>query len=259
VATKSKDEFGDRIKAHESTCTSNKLDRNLPVYLRLDGRSFSKLTKPFDRPHDPKFAWAMADTAKRTMAEFHADIGYCQSDEISLGWFPLSEEASPLFDYKIFKLTSVIASFASVVLYQNLIRLGGVYKDRAMKMLPHLDARVFNVPSNVELMNAFVWREHDALKNNVQLLARYNIGHKVMQGLPNVEVKKLLKDKGIDFESLPSWRRNGTWFIRKGVNVNTPNGPVIRKKIMKFKNVPSTTAEKLIVYGAIDPSYVPEG
>lgn len=255
MVTRSKDEFGDRIKAHEATCTSNKLDRNLPVYLRLDGRSFSKLTKPFDRPHDPKFAWAMSDTAKRVMAEFHADIGYCQSDEISLGWFPLNEEESPLFDYKIFKLTSVIASFASVVLYQNLIRLGGVYKERAEKMLPHMDARVFNVPSNVELINAFVWREHDALKNNVQLLARYNIGHKTMQGLPNSEVKELLRAKGIDFETLPNWRRNGTWFIRKGIPVNTPNGSVLRKKIVKFKEIPSTTAEKLIVYGGVDKIY----
>lgn len=252
---KSKDDFGDRIKGYESVCTSNKLDRNLPVYLRLDGRSFSKLTKPFDRPHDPKFAWAMADTAKRVMAEFHAEICYVQSDEISLGWFPLNEESSPLFDYKIFKLTSVIASFASVVLYQNLVRLGGIYKDRAIKMLPHMDARVFNVPSNVELVNAFVWREHDALKNNVQLLARYNIGHKTMQGLPNNEVKELLRSKGIDFEKLPNWKRNGTWFIRKGMPINTPNGNVLRKKIVKFKDVPSTTAEKLIVYGGVDQIY----
>lgn len=253
----SKDEFGDRIKGFESVCTSNKLNRDLPVYLRLDGRSFSKLTKPFQRPHDPKFAWAMADTAKKVMAEFHADIGYCQSDEISLGWLPLSEEESPIFDYKVFKLTSVVASFASIVLYQNLIKLGGLYAERAKNMLPHMDARVFNVPSNLELINAFVWREHDALKNNVQLLARYNIGHKIMQGKPNSEVKQMLLEKGIDFDLLPNWRRNGVWFIRKGIPVSTPNGNVMRKKIVKFRDVPSTTAEKLIVYGAIDPSYIP--
>lgn len=251
----SKDTFGDRIKSFEATCTETKLDRNLPVYLRLDGRSFSKLTKPFDRPHDPKFAWAMADTAKKVMAEFHSDIGYCQSDEISLGWFPLTEEETPIFDYKVFKLTSVIAAYASVGLYQNLIKLGGVYKERAMNMLPHMDARVFNVPSNVELINAFVWREHDALKNNVQLLARYNIGHKTMQGKPNSEVKQLLLGKGIDFDNLPNWKRSGTWFIRKGIMISTPNGDVIRKKIVKFKDVPPTTAEKLIVYGGIDQIY----
>jgi tRNA(His) guanylyltransferase len=252
----SKDIFGDRMKEHEASCTSTRLDRNLPVYLRLDGRSFSKLTKPFQRPHDPKFAWAMSDTAKKVMAEFHADIAYFQSDEISLGWFPLNEAESPIFDYKIFKLTSVIAAFASVVLYQNLIKLGGLYAERAMKMIPHLDARVFNVPSNLELINSFVWREHDALKNNVQLLARYNIGHKTMQGRPNSEVKQMLLEKGIDFDQLPNWRRSGTWFIRKGMNVSTPNGDVIRKKIVKFRDIPSTTAEKLIVYGGMEQIYV---
>lgn len=250
-----KDEFGTRIKGYESVTTSTKLDRNQPVYVRLDGRSFSKLTKPFNRPHDPKFAWAMMDTARKCMAEFHADIGYCQSDEISLGWFPLEEESSPIFDYKVFKLTSVMASFASVVLYQNLIRLGGIYAERAKYMVPHMDARVFNVPNNVELINSFVWREHDALKNNVQLLARYNIGHKTMQGRPNSEVKEMLKATGIDFELLPDWKWNGSWFIRRGVNVNTPNGMVVRKRIVRFKNIPHTTPEKMIVYGAIDKIY----
>lgn len=250
--TKTKDEFGDRIKSYELTTTSNKLNRSQPVYLRLDGRSFSKLTKPFNRPHDPKFAWAMLDTAKKVMAEFHADIGYTQSDEISLGWFPLPEESSPIFDYKMFKLTSVISSYASVVLYQNLCKLGGIYKTRAMNMIPHMDARVFNVPSDIELINAFVWREHDALKNNVQLLARYNIGHNKVQGVPNIQVLSMLLDQGIDFTTLPSWKRNGNWLIRKGVNVETPNGAVIRKKISRFKTVPSTTTEKLFAYGGVE-------
>ena len=254
----SKDLFGDRIKGYEAECTSQKLDKSLPVYLRLDGRSFSKLTKPFQRPHDPKFAWAMLNTAKRLMAEFHADVCYTQSDEISLGWFPVAEESSPLFDYKVFKLTSVIASFGSVILFQNLIKLGGMYAERAMKMVPHLDARVFNVPSNLELINAVVWREHDALKNNVQLLARYSIGHKVMQGLPNSEVKKKLLAAGIDFETLPEWRTRGNWLIRRGIDIETPNGKAIRRKVMRFKNVPKDTASKFIVYGGIEEIIIDE-
>lgn len=252
---KSNDDFGDRIKGFESACTDVKLDKNKPVYLRLDGRSFSKFTKPFKRPHDPKLAWAMMDTTRKVMAEFHADIGYTQSDEISLGWFPLAEESSPIFDYKVFKLTSIIASYASVVLYQNLIKLGGVYKERAIKMIPHLDARVFNVPSDVELINAIVWREHDALKNNVQLLARYNIGHSKVQGVPNSKVKEMLLNVGIDFSKLPDWKRNGIWMIRKGVNIDTPNGSVVRRRISRFKDIPSTTTEKLLVYGGIEEIY----
>src|SRR2546423_5187502 len=78
------------------------------IVARLDGRSFTRLTKDvhqFQAPFDPKFRDLMLDTAEHLMTEFNAVYGYTQSDEISL-LFPL---ACDLFNRKLRKLNSVLA------------------------------------------------------------------------------------------------------------------------------------------------------
>ena len=53
---------------------------------RLDGRSFHSVTRSFNKPYDTGFIQAMTHCAERLMQEFHADVAYVQSDEISLAW-----------------------------------------------------------------------------------------------------------------------------------------------------------------------------
>ena len=60
----SKDELGDRMKQYEGMEASVTFMPYLPIVARIDGRSFSKFTKPFQRPFDSRIMLAMHDTTK---------------------------------------------------------------------------------------------------------------------------------------------------------------------------------------------------
>jgi tRNA(His) 5'-end guanylyltransferase len=80
---------------------------------RLDGRSFTRLTKEicqFEAPFDVRFRDMMVNTVKELMnCGFRVIYGYTESDEISLLFHP--EEDS--FGRKVRKYNSVLAGVAS--------------------------------------------------------------------------------------------------------------------------------------------------
>ena len=80
---------------------------------RIDGRSFTRLTKDvhrFDAPYDERFRDLMVDTVAHLMdCGFRVLYGYTQSDEISLLFHPEADA----FGRKLRKLNSVLAGEAS--------------------------------------------------------------------------------------------------------------------------------------------------
>lgn len=58
------DDLGDRLKAYELQETGRKLIPGVPIYARIDGRSFSKFTRHMQRPFDPRMVDAMVETVK---------------------------------------------------------------------------------------------------------------------------------------------------------------------------------------------------
>jgi len=58
------DDLGDRLKAYEAHETARKLIPGIPIYARIDGRSFSKFTRDMERPFDPRMTAAMVETVK---------------------------------------------------------------------------------------------------------------------------------------------------------------------------------------------------
>src|SRR5450432_2800533 len=86
----------------------------LYMVARLDGRSFTRLTKDvhqFEAPFDVRFRDMMLDTTEHLMAScgFNVVYGYTQSDEISL-LFALEENS---FQRKLRKLHSILSGEAS--------------------------------------------------------------------------------------------------------------------------------------------------
>ena len=80
------------------------------IVIRVDGRSFSKLTESsFEKPFDNGFHAAMAQMAEALLVELHALYAYTESDEISV----LLPRDSELFDREVEKLVSVSAGVAS--------------------------------------------------------------------------------------------------------------------------------------------------
>lgn len=177
----SKDEkwnLSSRMKDYEFIETEEKFDDFLPLICRIDGRGFSKFSKQFSKPYDENLAKLMKDTAKHVLDETNAEFAYQQSDEISLYFPPLTNDNSQrLFNGKKQKMISVISGLASSFFAKQYF-LNFDFNNS----IPHFDARLFTLPTITEVGNYFVWRQKDAKRNSVSMLAQSIFSHKVLQG-----------------------------------------------------------------------------
>jgi len=237
------DDLGDRMKEYERVETSRKLDPHLPIYARIDGRSFSRFTRGMERPFDRRMSSAMVETTKHLVATTHARIGYTQSDEISLVWLAEGEAADILFSGKVLKLASVLASIAAA-------KFARVCPEGFEDRLPHFDCRVFQLPSKEEAANAILWRALDARKNSISMAAQARFSPRQLHGQGQADMLEMLDGIGVDFEAYPGFFKDGTFARRTAVErvlspdelsaipeQHRPTGPVIRTEIETFDNV----------------------
>jgi len=166
--------FGDRMKMYESQTTQTKLIPKLPIIARLDGHGFSKWTKGLKRPYDKRLSDLMIETSKYLIDKYNANVVYTQSDEITLIWYITDHKSQMVFNGKLFKLHSLIASSASVFFNSKLSE----FLPEKVNTLPEFDCRVWNVPTPEEAVNCILWREQDATKNSISMLAQHHFSHK---------------------------------------------------------------------------------
>lgn len=207
------DDLGDRLKAYEAQETARKLIPGVPIYARIDGRSFSKFTRDMDRPFDNKMTCAMIETVKYLVDKSGATLGYTQSDEISLVWANTDHTAELWFGGKIHKITSVLASMATIAFVEGVMTYFPDWQVYLHRM-PHFDCRVMQVPNLDELANCLLWRNLDATKNAVSMAAHHYYSHNELQGKNSAQKQEMLFEKGIQFEDYPASFKRGT-FVRK--------------------------------------------
>ena len=207
------DALGDRMKGYEGRESGRRFLPMLPVYARIDGRSFSAFTRGMDRPYDLAMTETMIFTTERLVEETHARIGYTQSDEISLTWLAERSDSSIFFDHKIAKMTSVLASLATA---EFMVALKDSPHAERIYQRPHFDARVFQLPNRAEAANVFLWREQDATKNAVSMAARACYSHRDLHQKTGPEMQEMLFAKGVNFNDYPAFFKRGT-FVRREV------------------------------------------
>lgn len=207
-----KDDFGNRMKTYEAAETQRKFMPLLPVYARIDGRGFSRFTQGMTRPYDVNMSRVMVETTKYLVEETHARIGYTQSDEINLIWLQDRYDSEMFFCGKIQKLCSVLAGMATAKF--NHLCNDSALQDRARRMLPTFDCRVFQLPNPTEGANAFLWREKDATKNAISMAARSFYSHKALHGKSSSEMQEMIFQSGQNFNDYPSFFKRGT-FVRR--------------------------------------------
>ena len=182
------------------------------IIARLDGRSFTKLTKEtcdFKKPFDEGFRDLMVGTVMHLMKScgFNIVRGYTESDEISLLLAPDSTQ----FNRKVRKLNSILAGEASAFFS---LQLG----------IPAcFDCRIIPLPDQERVDDYFSWRQEDANRNALNSWCYWTLREKgynaadaqsLIKGKSIEEKKQLLKQYEIDFDSLPQWQRKGvnvTW------------------------------------------------
>ncbi len=207
---KDKLSLGNRMKSYEHV-TRHVLTRRTPVILRVDGRAFHTYTRHFKRPFDEELHHAMAMTAEALLCEIQGSkIAYGQSDEISIlitDYDKLESEA--WFGNNIQKMVSISASVATIA-FNNAI---GDYMQppgyAGRKPMAQFDSRVFNIPRE-EVNNYFIWRQQDASRNSVQMLARAHFSHKECQNKNVSDLQEMLfHEKEINWNNVAAHFRRG--------------------------------------------------
>lgn len=200
------DEMDRRMRAYETA-----LDLSAPPGLflvaRLDGRSFTRLTKEthaFEAPFDPAFSRHMLAAAKRLMqCGPQVLYAYTQSDEISL-LMPRSEQA---FGRRLAKLTSVLAGEASAAFSLSL-GAPAVF-----------DCRLSLLPATENVIDYFRWRQEDARRNALGAHSYWALREEGLSAAeaerhlcdtPAKDRRALLAERSRPFENAPAWQRRGT-------------------------------------------------
>ena len=205
------EKLGDLHKSYESRSESS-LIPGCPIVIRLDGRSFHTFTKGLKRPYDERLSKAMIETTKDILHQSGANIGYCQSDEISLG-FKNDLEVPFLFSGRVQKTVSVIASIVSV----RFNRLIQEYIPERSHMEPVFDARVWQYPNLDLTCDSFLWRETDATRNSLSMSVQSLYNHKECEGAGFKEKHDMLHDKGVNWNDYPQFFKRGTYVGKRTV------------------------------------------
>lgn len=194
------DDFGDRMKCYEQAARTA-LPLRMPVILRVDGRAFHTLTAKCARPFDFFVSATMDATAIALCEEIQGAVfAYVQSDEITVlihNYKRLNSGA--WFGNEVQKMVSVSASIAT--------RAFNAAAPEALRRAT-FDSRVFVVPE-AEVANVFVWRQKDAQRNAVQMIARSHFSHRECDRKSCRELVAMLEARGVSLDAYPLGDRRG--------------------------------------------------
>ena len=207
------DELDKKMRIYEESLDQTILP-DLYMVARLDGRSFSRLTKEicdFEAPFDVRFRDMMVDTVKALMnCGFRVVYGFCESDEISL----LFHKEETTFGRKVRKYNSILAGVASATFS---LSLGQTIA---------FDCRMVPLPTIERAQDYFLWRQEDAHRNALNahcywLLRKEGLtpqqATEQLEGQSTSYKNELLFSRGINFDKLPSWQKRGIGVYWKDV------------------------------------------
>lgn len=205
-----KDTFGNRMKDYENSYR-NKMPKRMPVLLRIDGKAFHTYTRGMKKPFDLDLNNAMWETAKFLCQNIMgAKVAYHQSDEISIlltNYDKLTTET--WFDNNTQKIVSVAASLATAK-FNEVMR--EKYPD---KELAFFDCRAWVLPKD-EVNNYFLWRQQDASKNSISMVAQHYFSPKELhKKAGHMKQDMLMLKKGVNWNELPTWQKRGACIVKE--------------------------------------------
>ena len=206
-----KDDLGIRMKEFYESRTRYKLPRRTNTIIRLDGKCFGSFCKGFDKPFDKSLSDAMDRTAKALCENIQgAVMAYVQSDEITIlltDYQKLTTDA--WFDGNIQKIVSVSASMATG--YFNTF----INKDNPKeRLVAFFDSRAFTIPYREEVINMFYWRQQDAVRNSISMVAQSLYSHKELNGVSSNEMQELCFKKGVNWNDIDEGWKRGRMVIK---------------------------------------------
>lgn len=276
---KKRDALGDRMKKYEYI-TRTYLVPRMPVIIRLDGKAFHTFTRGFKRPFDEVLISTMQDTTKYLCENIQGCVlGYTQSDEITLVLVDYKKlNSCAWFDNNIQKMCSIAASMATFAFNRffvanlnafyefntdiDLAEIGyhitfseeddGKYYEaykKAAEKGAMFDARVFNIPKE-EVCNCVLWRQNDATRNSVEMVAQAHFSHGVLQNKSQSQMQDMLMlEKGINWNDFPVHQKRGSCCIKVQGDEDKRPKWIIDKNIPIFKGDGRKYIEDLVFVG----------
>jgi tRNA(His) guanylyltransferase len=200
----------DRLKALERQYRTVLPERSYAV-IRVDGKGFSRYTRGLHRPFDAKFSADMQETALFLCENVEgARAAYTQSDEISVIISDLSgPRTQRWFGGQVQKIVSTTAALATA----KFNRLRPEIDELAV-----FDGRTHHLDGQESVLEYLQWRQADAIRNSVGMLASHHFKHKELDGVSVPERKVMLAKRGIRWEDLVSEFRQGSYVVREQRN-----------------------------------------
>lgn len=234
------DELDQKMRIYETYIDLSVPEGNF-IIARIDGRSFSRLTKEthkFEAPFDIKFRDMMIGTTRHLMnCGFRVHYGFTESDEISLLFHP----DETLFSRKLRKYISILAGEASSVFSLLL-------QDQAC-----FDCRISILPNENLVVDYFRWRNEDASRNALNGYCYWTMRKEgasageatgYFSGKSIAEKNEYLFQKGINYNDVASWQKRGVGLYWKNIEkpgFNPQTGeevPCVRRKLYLETELP---------------------
>jgi len=208
--------MGDWCKWLEKNFSPAVMIPTLPVIIRLDGNNFSKWTKGLEKPFDKKLTQLMTETTQFLVQETNAVVGYTQSDEITLILYSSDRKSAIYNDGKKQKILSKLTA-----------KCVNFFNERREELLPDhnkvaiFDARIYQTPSLHDACVQLLWRENDATKNSISMLAQSMFSHNSLKGLNGSQMQdRMMLEEGVNWNDLESKFKRGTYVKR--IKTSTP-------------------------------------
>ncbi len=224
------DDFDKEMRIYEESLDQYILP-DLYIAARLDGRSFTRLTKEicrFEAPFDIRFRDLMIETVKALMnAGFRIIYGYTESDEISLLFHPNDNT----FGRKVRKINTTLAGEASAAF------------SLALGRIATFDCRVVPLPGTDRVADYFIWRQEDSHRNSLNAHCYWALRKEgvsalkatsLLEGMSVPDKNELLFSKGINYNDLPNWQKRGVGVAFRDV-VKEGFNPVKNEKVTTLR------------------------
>lgn len=239
-----KDSLGDRMKGYENISRIY-LTKRMPVIIRIDGKAFHSFTRGFQRPFDSVLIQTMQQTAQFLCENIMCcKLAYTQSDEISLLLVDYEKnETQPWFENNLQKIVSIASSMATMAFNRlfyvnatnfkdkiNSVRIGDkdypmgfdrakvdayiASLDKAISRGAMFDARAFILPKE-EVCNYFIWRQQDAVRNSIQMVAQSLFSEKQLHKKNCNELQEMMfQEKGINWNNFSVVQKQGSCCVK---------------------------------------------
>lgn len=215
------DTLGDRMKDYYENRTRTLLPRRTFTIIRIDGKAFHTYTKGLKRPFDAGLIEDMNETTAFLCKNIQgAKLGYVQSDEISLVLTDFDELGTHAwFDNNLQKMASVAASMATAKFNQLRMARATWEGSDVEGMLDHddiqgfklamFDARVFQIPFIDEVVNYFIWRQQDAVRNSISSVAQSMYSPRELHGKTTNQMQEMIFQKGTNWNDFTYREKRG--------------------------------------------------